>query len=390
MAKRKIAVVTGTRAEYGLLFWLLKAIKNDPDLELQIITTGMHLSPEFGLTYKTIENDGFAIADKIEMLLSSDTPVGIAKSVGLATIGFADTLERLQPDVLVVLGDRFEILAAAQAAVIHQIPLAHIHGGELTEGLIDDPIRHSVTKMAHFHFTTTDVYRKRVIQMGEQPDVVFNVGAPGLDNIKNLELLSREAFEESIDFKLGEKNFLVTYHPVTLSEQSPEIAMSQMLLALDEFPQAKVIFTLPNSDTFGRVLIQMIKDYVAKNPERCKDFVSLGQLRYLSAIKHCDLVLGNSSSGLIEVPSFRKPTIDLGERQRGRLKGESVISATEEKGQIVKAIQLALSEEFRSKLPNMDLLYGYGDAGAKIKETLKKISLDGVIMKKFKDLDFAV
>jgi GDP/UDP-N,N'-diacetylbacillosamine 2-epimerase (hydrolysing) len=283
-AKRKICVVTGSRAEYGLLYWLMKEIQDDVDLELQLIVTGMHLSPEFGLTWKQIELDGFTIRCKVEMLLSSDTPTGIAKSIGLGVIGFADALDALRPDVLVVLGDRFEIFAACQAAMAHRIPIAHIHGGETTEGAVDDAIRHAISKMAHLHFTATELYRRRVIQLGEQPRHVFNVGAPGLDNIARLQLLNREQLEQAIDFKLGQCNLLVTFHPVTLENATAAAQFEQLLQALDRFDDCHIIFTLPNADTDGRAIIGMIEQYRQRFPERVASFVSLGALRYLSAL----------------------------------------------------------------------------------------------------------
>ncbi len=386
MAKRKICVVTGTRAEYGLLYWLMKEVQNDLDLELQIIVTGMHLSPEFGLTYKVIEDDGFVIDAKVEMLLSSDSPVGIAKSIGLGVSGFADAFEWLKPDILVLLGDRYEILAAAQAAMVARIPIAHIHGGEATEGLIDEAIRHCITKMAHLHFVAAEPYRKRVVQMGENPQRVINFGAPGLDNIFKLKLLNRQEFEESIDFQLGDLNFLVTYHPVTLSSYGPQKAMQALFSALDNFPEAKIIITKPNSDTEGRVIFQMIDDYAAKQPDRIAAFISLGQLRYLSAITHVDVVIGNSSSGLVEVPALNKPTVNLGDRQKGRLKARSVIDCKETPVAITTAIQKALSPEFQRSLPDVVSLYGAGNVSFRIKECLKNMALDGIIIKKFYDM----
>lgn len=382
-SKRKICVVTGTRAEYGLLYWLLKEIKDDPDLELQLVATGMHLSPEFGLTYRTIEADGFTIAAKVEMLLSSDTPVGIAKSIGLGVIGFADAFARLQPDILVILGDRYEILAAAQTALIARIPLAHIHGGEATEGLIDEAIRHAVTKMAHLHFVASEPYRDRVMQLGENPDLVFNFGAPGLDHISKMPLLNREEFEEAINFKLGKINFLVSYHPVTLLEAGPEFAMASLLAALEHFPDAGIIFTKPNSDTQGRIIIDMIDQFVEKHSNNSIAFISMGRVRYLSAIQHVDAIIGNSSSGLIEVPVFKKPTVNIGARQRGRLKAKSVIDCDENREAIIAAIHKALSPEFQETLTDVISPYGYGDVSTKIKDILKTINLDGIIMKKF-------
>lgn len=364
----------------------MKEIQDDRDLELQIIATGMHLSPEFGLTYKVIEKDGFSISAKVEMLLSSDTPVGIAKSIGLGIIGFADVLDRLQPDILVLLGDRYEILAAAQAAMVARIPIAHIHGGEATEGLIDEAIRHAVTKMSHFHFVAANTYRQRVIQLGENPDRVLNFGALGLDNVKRLNLLGKEDFENSIHFRLGKINFLVTYHPVTLSNEGPTRAMQELLGTLDYFKDAKIIFTKPNADTDGRVICQMIDDYQARQPDRVMASVSLGQVRYLSAIKHVDVVIGNSSSGLIEVPALKKPTINLGDRQKGRLKADSVIDCAENTEAMIVAIQKALSANFLFTISNMVSPYGEGNASVRIKDYLKNVNLKDVLQKKFFDM----
>jgi len=388
MKKRKICIVTGSRAEYGLLFWLMQEIQNDPDLQLQIIATGMHLSPEFGLTYRQIEEDGFAIDEKVEMLLSSDTPVGIAKSVGLGVIGFADALSRLKPDILVVLGDRFEILAAAQAAMIARIPIAHMHGGETTEGAIDEAIRHAITKMAHFHFTAAAPYCNRVIQLGEEPERVLNYGAPGLDNVKKLKLLNKDAFEKVIDFQLGKPTFLITYHPVTLSDTSPETAFQELVKALEQFPEAKIIFTKANADTAGRIINNNIDKFAEKHPSRVKAFTSMGQLRYFSAIKNVDVIIGNSSSGIVEAPAFHKPTINIGKRQQGRLKADSVIDCDEKKQAIVAAIKKALSPEFKDVLMKTINPYGSGNASTKIKDYLKKVSLRNILMKKFYDVNY--
>ena len=386
MNKRKICIVTGTRAEFGLLQWLMHEVQEDPILELQIIATGMHLSPEFGLTYKSIEDRGLPISKKVEVLLSSDSSIGISKSVGLGMISFAEAYAELEPDVIVVLGDRFEIFSAVSAAMIARIPIAHIHGGEATEGLIDEPIRHSISKMSHLHFTATEAYAKRVMQLGEQPDRVFHTGTPALDNISRLNLLSREEFEESIDFTLGKKNILVTFHPVTLESKTATIQFTELLQALDMLPEAHVIFTLPNADTDGRIIMKMIKDYVTENKRRVKAFNSLGQLRYLSAISHVDVVLGNSSSGLIEAPSFGVPTVNIGDRQKGRIKAETVIDCDPNSASIGNALQNAFSKKFRRSIKGVENPYGKGGASFKIKEILKTYPLGGIVKKAFYDL----
>lgn len=383
---RKICVVTGSRAEYGLLYWLMREIQDDPDLLLQLVVTGMHLSPEFGLTYQQIEADGFTIDAKVEMLLSSDTPAGLTKSMGLGLIGFADVFERLKPDIVVILGDRFEMMVVAQAAMVANIPIAHLHGGESTEGAFDEAIRHSITKMSHLHFTSTEKYRERVIQLGEQPDRVFNVGAIGLDNIHKLQLLNREQLEEAIGFQLGERCFLVTYHPVTLSSRDSRRQMEQLLLALDHFRQVNIIFTKPNADTDGRIIAELIDEYVTRNSRRAISFVSMGQLRYLSALRYVDAVIGNSSSGIIEAPAFKKPTVNIGPRQQGRIKSPSVIDCGETADEIIAAINLALSEEFQSRISSSESPYGDGNSAPRIKEVLKTFRLEGILHKTFYDL----
>lgn len=382
---RKICIVTGTRADYGLLYWLMKEIAEDPELQLQIIATGMHLSPEFGLTYRHIEADGFAIDAKVEMLLSSDTAVGIAKSMGLGVIGYADALNGLQPDILVVLGDRFEILAAAQAALVFQIPIAHIHGGETSEGAFDEGIRHAISKMAQWHFVAAEPYRKRVVQMGESPDRVFNYGAPGLDQLSKLDWLTRQELESTLEIELRTPVFLVTYHPVTLAGGDPVDAMTELLNALKALPDATVIFTYPNADTGGRVLIECIDRFVEQHHATSRAFVSLGQQRYLSLMREADVIIGNSSSGLTEAPALKKATVNIGDRQKGRLKAASVIDAAENSTDIIRAIQLALSHAFCAHLPDTVSLYGQGSVSQKIKSTLKMVTR--AVRKPFFDID---
>jgi GDP/UDP-N,N'-diacetylbacillosamine 2-epimerase (hydrolysing) len=386
MSKRKIAVITGTRAEYGLLYWVIKGIIADPELELQLLVTGMHLSPEFGMTVNNIEKDNIPITKKIETLLSSDTPIGISKSMGLGMISFAEAYAELEPDLCLVLGDRFEIFSAVSAAMVARIPVAHCHGGEATEGLIDEPIRHSVTKMSHLHFTSTEEYRDRVIQLGEQPDRVFKVGALGIENIHRLDLLDRKNFESSIEFEMGSTTFLVTYHPVTLENKSSKKQFLALIKALDDFPEAKIIFTKPNADTDGRIIINLIDKYVKENPGRAIAFKSLGQLRYLSALKHVDVVIGNSSSGLIEVPSFNIPTINIGDRQKGRVSGLSVINSGNDYENISKSISRTFNSEFLEKLKKEKNPYDHGFSSNKILSVLKKFPIDNILKKKFYNL----
>ena len=389
MSKRKICVITGTRAEYGLLYWLMKEIKEDKDLELQIIATGMHLSYEFGLTYKEIEKD-FKIDKKIEMLLSSDTPIGISKSMGLAQISFAEAYDELKPDIVVVLGDRYEIFSAASAAMIARIPIAHIHGGETTEGAFDEAIRHSITKMSHLHFTATKEYKKRVIQLGENPKRVFNVGGMGIENIKRLKLLSKEEFEKSIGFKLNKKNILVTFHPVTLEKSTSKEQFKELLNAIDELSETNIIFTKANSDTDGRIINQMIDDYVSKNSNKAISFTSLGQLRYLSALQFVDAVVGNSSSGLTEASTFKIGTINIGDRQKSRIKAKSVIDCKPKKEEIKKAFNKLYSKEFQNMLKKIKNPYGDGMTSKKIVNILKSVELKDILKKSFYDIDFEI
>ena len=385
MNKRKICVVTGTRAEYGLLYWLMKEIQSDKDLKLQIIVTGMHLSPEFGFTYKEIEKD-FKIDKKIEIVLSSDTSVGISKSMGLAQISFAESYQDLKPDIIVVLGDRYEIFSSVSAAMIARIPIAHISGGETTEGAFDEAIRHSITKMSHFHFTATEKYKTRVIQLGENPKTVFNVGGMGVENIKRLQLLNKEEFEKSIDFKLNKKNILVTFHPVTLETGTSKKQFQEILNGIDELKDTNIIFTKANSDTDGRVINQMIDKYVTKNFHKSIGFSSLGQLRYLSALKYVDAVIGNSSSGLIETPSFKIGAINIGDRQKGRIKANNVIDCLPSKASIKNAFERLYSKEFQSAIKNCDNPFGDGHSSKNMVKVLKNQKLDNILKKSFHDL----
>lgn len=382
---RKICIVTGTRAEYGLLRWVMQGIKEDAELTLQVIVTGMHLAPEFGLTYQEIERDGFRIDRKVEMLTSSDTAVGIAKSMGLGMIGFADALNELKPDLIVVLGDRFEIFAAVAAALVARIPVAHLHGGETTEGAFDEALRHSITKMSHLHFVAAAEYRQRVIQLGEQPDRVFQVGGLGIDNIKRLKLLDRAELEESLDFKLGPQNLLVTFHPATLEAGTAIEQMTALLTVLASLRDTRLIFTMPNADTGGRALIKMVEQFVSHH-DNARSYNSLGQLRYLSCIAQVDGVVGNSSSGLLEVPSFKKGTINIGDRQRGRLQANSVINCEPTVQSIRAALKKLYDVDFQASLSAVWNPYGEGGASEKVVEIIKNYAIDGIDKKVFYDL----
>lgn len=383
--KRKICVLTGTRAEYGLLRWLMTDIQNDAVLELQVIATGAHLSPEFGLTYRDIEADGFKIDRKVEMLLSSDSPVGITKSMGLGLSGYADALSELRPDLLVLLGDRYETFAAAAAALMAKVPVAHLHGGEITEGAFDDALRHAISKLSHLHFVALDDYRRRVIQLGERPESVFTVGGLGIDGMIRQPLLSLEQLEQSLDLKFKHRNLLVTFHPATLESAPPEVQMQELLQALDSLEDTQIIFTMPNADTGGRALMSMVDAFVAVRPERAKAFASLGQQRYLSCLHFVDAVVGNSSSGVLEAPSFGIGTIDIGDRQRGRLKAASIIECAPQREQIATALQRLYSPEFQAILRDVHNPYGDGGASARIVSVLRDCPLDALIMKRFYD-----
>ena len=375
---RKIAVVTGSRAEYGLLYWVLRDLQAAPDLELQLIVTGMHLSPEFGMTVRQIEQDGFPIARRVEMLVSSDTPGGIAKSMALGLIGMSDAIEACRPDVMLVLGDRFEILAAAQAALLHNVPLAHIAGGDTTEGAFDESIRHAITKMAHLHLVTNELSARRVRQLGEDPASVLVTGSPGLDHLRRLPLLGRAELEAALGAPLGRRNLLVTFHPVTLEPEEGVRQQDELLAALAELPEDTVLwFTRPNADTGGRSLAQAL-DAWAAGRANVRVFSSLGQLRYLSLMAQVDAVAGNSSSGLYEAPSFRVPTINIGDRQRGRTAPESVIQCEPERAAIAAALEQSQGLDC-SAVVNP---YGDGDAAPRIVAAVRALAGSAASLKK--------
>lgn len=376
---KRIGIMTGTRAEYGLLKSLMQEINKDNDLELYLIVSGMHLSPEFGMTYKEIEEDGFEINAKVEMLLSSDSPAGISKSIGLGVIGFADEFQRADLDMLILLGDRYEALSAAISAMVMRIPIAHLHGGELTEGAIDEGIRHSITKMSYLHFTSTEQYRNRVIQLGENPERVFYVGALGVENIKKINLMTKEELEKSIHFEIDENTVIVTYHPVTLENNTVEEQFLNLLEVLDRNPKIRMIFTKANADTNGRIVNELIDKYAAQNSERACAFMSLGQKRYLSALKYCRIVIGNSSSGIIEAPSFGKPIINIGDRQKGRICADSVINCGYTQQEIQRAMETALTEEFENKARNCRNPYEKENTAANIISVIKDYLLNDKI-----------
>jgi GDP/UDP-N,N'-diacetylbacillosamine 2-epimerase (hydrolysing) len=382
---RKICVITGSRAEYGLLRWVMQGIKDEPSLTLQIIATGMHLSPQFGNTYQEIEGDGFVIDRKVQMLTGSDTPVGIAQSMGNGLIGFADALNELKPDLLVVLGDRFEIFSAVSAALVARIPIAHIHGGELTEGLIDDAIRHSITKMSHLHFVATEDYQNRVIQLGESPSHVFNVGGLGIDNISKTKLMSKEEVEDHLQFNFQERNLLITFHPVTLEDETATEQFCELLAALDEHPNVGLIFTTPNADPGGRVLFGLIDGFVhARKNAICR--TSLGSNLYLSCLAQVDGVIGNSSSGLLEVPTFKIGTINIGDRQRGRLTCSSVINCRATRNDINVALTKLFTSEFQKNLQTVVNPNGVSGASERIVDILTHIQIDNILKKVFHDI----
>ena len=386
MSKRKVCIFTSARSDYGILKPLMYKLSKDERFDLQIIASGMHLSYEFGLTYKEIEEDGFKISEKVEILLSSDTPVAVSKAMGIGLIGFSEVLERLKPDITVVLGDRFETLAFAIASYNLKIPIAHIHGGEVTYGSMDDGYRHAITKLSYLHFTATEVYRKRVIQMGEHPERVFNVGALSLDSIKMTKLLGKKEVENKLGIRFRNKNLLVTFHPETAGFMSVEEEFYQLLRVLDEIEDTFIIFTKSNADYGGRRINRMIDEFVEKHKNRSISFDSMGHKLYISTMKYVDAVVGNSSSGIIEAPYLKVPTVNIGKRQEGRVKAESIVDCEPEYNSIKKAIELVYSPEFRRKLINIKSPYGDGNASDRIIKVLSEFDFNK-FAKEFYDLN---
>ncbi len=384
-AVKHVCVVTGTRAEYGLLRWLMEDLRGASDFRLSIIATGTHLSPEFGYTIKEIESDGFVVDKKVEMLLSCDTASGIAKSVGIGVLGIADAVHDLKPDVVVLLGDRYELLSAAIACLIAGIPIAHIHGGEITEGAFDESIRHTITKMSYLHFVAAEPYRRRVIQLGEDPSRVFLVGGLGVDAITRCPLMTRGELENSLSFSLGNRNLLITFHPVTLDEIPSDEQLSALLAVLSSLDDTRLLFTLPNADTNNARLTQLIKDFCS-NHSNAIAFSSLGQRRYFSCMKHFDGVVGNSSSGLLEAPSFRTGTVNIGARQAGRLRAASVIDCDATFDSIASALSTLFCDEFQKSLSSVINPYGEGGASGEIVRILRNLDTTVGVKKVFFDL----
>lgn len=385
---RKICVITGTRAEYGLLSRLMTLIKDYPSTHLQIIATNMHLSPKYGNTYQEIEKDGFAIDYKIPIIdeNGSNDSFAIVMEMSRALSGFADAYRVLEPDMIVVLGDRYEILVAAEAAMIMRIPIAHIHGGEITEGAYDDAIRHSITKMSHLHFAATEEYRRRIIQLGEQPDRVFYTGALGVENIKHLQLMGKAEIEKEIGFEIDGNTILVTYHPVTLGNRTAKDDIRDFLDALEERKDLKIIITMPNSDTGGLFISDAINEFVAENNQRAKAFKSLGVVRYLSVMKQMAAVVGNSSSGLIEVPSFGIPTLNIGDRQKGRIVAESVYNCAPDKESILKGLDIVLSKDFRTFASSVKNPYEKENTAEEIFKVISTCPIEQLKQKHFYDI----
>ena len=384
--KRKICVFTGGRAEYGILLPLLKILQAQKNIDLTILVSGMHLSREFGLTYKEIEKDGFECTEKVEMILSSDNPRSTCKSMGLGMISFSDALTRLNPDFLVVLGDRFESMSVVTTAMVCRIPVAHIQGGEMTLGAIDDHIRHCITKMSYLHFVTTCEYMNRVIQLGEAPERVFNVGALNVDSMKKIDILTKKKLEIEINFPIDERTILVTFHPITLENDTSEKYFSNLIMAIKKARNLRIIFTYTNADTEGRVINAMIDQYVDENPKTSIAFSSLGQLKYISCLKYIGAIVGNSSSGIIETPTFKTPTVNIGDRELGRVMARNVICCSHDAMSIKNAIDKSLSLEFKSSLKDMINPYEKKNTAVAIADILTKIEIPESIKKTFYDL----
>lgn len=394
MTRRRVWVLTTTRADYGLLYWLLREIDSDPEMELMLAVTGTHLSTEFGFTAEEIEKDGFAIRRRMEILLASDSRSAMTKAMGLALLASGDALAEDRPDLVVLLGDRFEIVPVALAAVVQGIPVAHLHGGETSQGALDEYFRHAVTKLASVHFPATEVYRRRILQMGEQPDVTFNYGAPGLDHLHRSELLSRDELARDLGKSLERPTALVTYHPVTgEAGDASASSVAALLEALETFDELDVVFTKANADSQGRAINACLAEWCARHPHRARLHDNLGQRLYHSCLRHLDVMIGNSSSGLLEAPSFRLPVVNIGTRQQGRLAAANVISVENHSEQIRAGIEQALSAAFRGSLETLENPYdrfGDGTASHRIKETLKTIPLSHIMKKRFASAPFVV
>ena len=385
--KRKILFITGSRAEYGLLRKLILASAVDNDIEMRLIVTGSHLSSKHGSTYKDIEKDKIELTQKINIKLKNDSPMDVINSMSIAMRKFSNSFIKLQPDLIVILGDRYEIFSAASAAMILNIPIAHIHGGEVTEGAYDEAIRHSITKISHLHFVATNDFRKRVIQLGENPKTVFSVGGLGIDAIADLKLLSRPDLEKNMNFKFGTKNLLITLHPETRVDKTKQYKnLKTLLAALKKHKDIKFIFTMPNADQHNEQIANLIKAFCFSNPANASFYSSLGQLTYLSCLKYIDGVLGNSSSGLLEVPSFKKGTVNIGNRQSGRPKASSIIDCEFNKNEIFYAINKLYSPSFQKKLSSTKNPYGKPGASKKILQKIKTFPLNNLLNKKFYDL----
>ncbi len=383
--KRKICFVTGARSDYGLLHFLLKMAVKDSAFKVQILVTGSHLSKDHGLTFSEIENDGFRIDLRVDMLISDDTSAGVVKSMGVGMIGFAEAYKELTPDLLVVLGDRYEILVAVSAALIYQIPVAHISGGELTEGAVDDSIRHAITKLSNIHFTATKEYRQRVIQMGENPSRVFNIGEVGLDYITHTKLLSKREVEKQTGFTFGNKNILVTFHPETIGDKSAILQISEILKAFEKHKDMNIVFTKPNADMDGKIIWEECLKYQRRYPKRIFTFVSLGRHRYLSMMKYMDAVVGNTSSGIVEAPSLHVASINIGSRQTGRIRASSVINVPCTCIAIDKALDKIYSTSYMKVVSNVKNPYGKGNSSLNLLKVLKKTDFKTLLLKKFYD-----